>query len=122
MDTRNEKSPRLSKKELTKLAVEAENLMSALSEYKKFYARLDIITQILLDQDLSGTGISMIDNFEEKNIVWKSSCIRRFELKKNAEIKDSHKVVNYRPREKARKEEHLKYIDFFKVREKKVKP
>lgn len=75
---------KLTKKEITKLAVEAQNLMSAVEDYKKMYQRIDEITLILQGEDLSGTGLSVIDNFAEKNVVWRPAGVRRFELKRVA--------------------------------------
>ena len=72
----------MTKKERTLLAVEAQNIMAALADYKKLYGRLDEITQILKDENLDGSGVIIVDNFAEKNVVWKASGIRRFELKK----------------------------------------
>jgi hypothetical protein len=75
---------KLTKKEITKLAVEAQNLMSAVEDYKKMYQRIDEITLILQGEDLSGTGLAVVDNFAEKNVVWRPAGVRRFELKKVA--------------------------------------
>lgn len=72
---------KLSKKEVTKLAVEAENILAALTEYKALYARLDEITNLLMDEDLSDTKFAMVDNFAEKNVVFRPAGVRRFELK-----------------------------------------
>ena len=72
---------KLSKKEVTKLAVEAENILAALTEYKALYARLDEITNLLMDEDLSDTKFVVIDNFCDRNVVFRPAGVRRFELK-----------------------------------------
>ena len=74
----------MTKKEITKLAVEAQNILAALEDYKKLYARLDEITLLLKDQKVDGSGIAIVDNFSNKNVVFKASGIRRFEIKKVA--------------------------------------
>lgn len=74
----------LTKYEITKLAVEAQNLMSTLEGYKKLYQRIDEITLALKDQDMEGTGLEVVDNFEQKNVVFRPAGVRRFELKKVA--------------------------------------
>lgn len=74
----------MTKKEITKLCVEAQNILSAVEDYKKLYQRLDEITLELQGQELAGTGLALIDNFAEKNVVWRPAGVRRFELKRVA--------------------------------------
>lgn len=72
----------MSKVMVTRLAVEAQNVLSAIEDNKRLYARLDELTQILKDANLSGTGLTVIDNFSDKNTVFRPAGVRRFELKK----------------------------------------
>lgn len=71
-------SPRL----VTRLAVEAQNILSALEDQKKLYERLDQITVLLKDQDLARHGIQIVDNFATKNTAFKVAFMRRFDLKR----------------------------------------
>jgi hypothetical protein len=69
-------------KKIKDLLREAEQLQATLTQYKELYKRLDEITDALVDQDISGSGFAIIDNFAEKSVVWKPCGVRRFELKK----------------------------------------
>lgn len=73
---------KLTKKQVTELLVEAENIYAALAGYKELYARLDEITASLVGQDLEGSNWSLIDNFETKMVVFKPVGVRRWELKR----------------------------------------
>ena len=42
------------------------------------------ITMLLKGEDLSGVSLVIIDNFAEKNVVFRPAGVRRFELKKAA--------------------------------------
>lgn len=75
-------SKKLTKKEVTELLVEAENITASLAGYKALYARLDEITASLIGQDLDGTDWCIQDNFESKMVVFKPVGVRRFELKR----------------------------------------
>lgn len=69
-------------KDVTNLCVEAQNILSAIADIKKLYARLDTITLQLLDQDLSKHKLCIVDNFSEKNVSWKMCGISRWEIKR----------------------------------------
>lgn len=71
-------------KEMTRLAEEAMDIMRKLEDVKVLYGRLDEITMALKGQDLSRFGLAVIDNFAEKNVVFRPSGVRRFELKRIA--------------------------------------
>lgn len=75
---------KLTKKQITELLVEAENIQASLATVKTLYTRLDEITENLIGQELSNTGFSIIDNFAEKNTVFRMAGVKRFELKKVA--------------------------------------
>ena len=75
-------SKKLTKKQVIELLVEAENIQATLTEYKALYARLDEITASLIGQDLGDTDWAIVDNFSEKNCVFRPVGVRRFELKK----------------------------------------
>ena len=70
---------KLTPREITKLEVEAENIQAALADTKKLYDRLDEITHILGNQKL--TRFVIVDNFAEKNTVFRTTSVKRFELK-----------------------------------------
>jgi hypothetical protein len=78
------KKQSMSPREVVKLAIEAQNIMSSLEDVKKLYGRLDEITMLLKGEDLSGVSLVVIDNFAEKNVVFRPAGVRRFELKKAA--------------------------------------
>lgn len=75
---------KLTKRQITELLVEAENIQASLAAVKPLYARLDEITESLIGQELAGSGFSIIDNFAEKNTVFRMAGVKRFELKKIA--------------------------------------
>lgn len=75
---------KLTKKQITELLVEAENIHASLDAVKPLYKRLDEIVEQLISHDLSGTGYAMVDNFAEKNTVFRMAGVKRFELKKVA--------------------------------------
>lgn len=67
------------------LAVEAISIIRKLESVKPLYSRLEEITEALSNaksKDLEKCGLELVDNFATKNVVWKSSAVRRFELKK----------------------------------------
>lgn len=76
-------SKKLTKKQVTELLVEAENIQATLTEYKALYARLDEITASLIGQELDGKWV-IVDNFADRNCVFRPVGVRRFELKKVA--------------------------------------
>lgn len=64
-----------------KLLQEAREIHTKLEENKMLYARLDMITQELVDDKFTEeNGVALIDKFKDKNIQWKATGIRRFEL------------------------------------------
>ncbi len=75
---------RLTKKQVTELLVEYENIQAQLEGVKPLYKRSDEIIQLLQGCDLSKTKWMMIDNFSDKNTVFKVAGVKRFELKKVA--------------------------------------
>lgn len=78
------KTKKLSARKVTELATEAQNILSALEDVKALYSRLDEITMQLKGQDLSCLGLVVVDNFAEKNVVFRPAGVRRFELKREA--------------------------------------
>ena len=76
----------MSKPSLKALVTEAESILSQLEAVKALYNRLDELTVELMDKDLSKSRLELVDNFldkegKPKNVAWKASGIRRFELK-----------------------------------------
>jgi hypothetical protein len=68
-----------------KLLEEALKIRVRLEKDKLLYRRLDDITQLLSSGKkrtylFEGYRISVIDNFAEKNTVFRATAIRRFEL------------------------------------------
>jgi hypothetical protein len=64
------------------LILKARKLLKQLEAVKPLYKELDAITEVLQSLGFSDAhGIAMVDNFAAKNVVWKSSAMRRFELK-----------------------------------------
>lgn len=63
------------------LVERAKEIQAELDRVKPLYSELDEITLALVEvPDLSSLGVSLKDNFETKNISWKATGIRRFEL------------------------------------------
>ncbi len=82
----------LSTKELEKqlqighLLDRAIALQAKLSEVKELYKEMDEVTELLLKADFktsvhNGQTIFMVDNYKDKNCVFRAHGIRRFELK-----------------------------------------
>lgn len=72
---------KLTKKEITKLVTELKEIKSKLEKVKPLYDRLDKITIELIGQDISGFGLAVIDNFKDKNCVFRPAAVRRYEIK-----------------------------------------
>ena len=77
----------MKKSELNKLAKEAAFLLAQLEAVKPLYAQLDAITLKLIESEITHNalaihGVALVDNFKDKNTVWKPSAVKRFELKK----------------------------------------
>ena len=64
------------------LVKEALQVLEALDGAKELYKRMDEITLLLKGKNLAGTGLEMVDNFSEKNVVFRPAGVRRFELKR----------------------------------------
>lgn len=73
-----------SKNQVVELLVEAQNIQSILEEVKPLYSRLDDIVSMLRGMDLSGTGYEVVDQFEDRNTVFRATGISRFKLVKAA--------------------------------------
>lgn len=72
-------------KKTKRLIQEALEVMSQLEANKALYTRLDELTAALKEakaKELKEAGLVMVDNFAEKNAVFRPACVRRFELKK----------------------------------------
>ena len=80
--TRAKRSTKTVNTEIQDLALEAQNLLIFLSEAKEAYRRIDEVTEKLVGHDLSEYGLVIKDNFAEKNVKWKSSAFRRFEIER----------------------------------------
>lgn len=64
------------------LLKELEKIQKKLEANKKNYERVEQIVMTLKNQDLSNFGYEVVDNFKEKNVVFRPAGVRRFELKK----------------------------------------
>lgn len=76
---------KMNKRKVESLAAQAWKILDELERVKPMYARLEELTEALTNAkkaDLKEHGLQIVDNFETKNVVWKSSAVRRFELKK----------------------------------------
>lgn len=67
------------------LATEALDLIHMTSDLKLIYQRLDAITQELIDLGFESIIVGkyrlvLKDNFATKNLAWKSTPMRRFQL------------------------------------------
>lgn len=72
------------------LAETVSEILVALSKSKELYASLDELTDELtrapksiLKAVLNDAGLTLVDNFKNKNTTWKASAVRRFEFKLN---------------------------------------
>ena len=72
----------MKRKTVEALLKEAKQLTRVLEERKVLYQRLDQLTLLLQNEDLSETGWAIIDNFAEKNVAFRIATVRRFELKR----------------------------------------
>lgn len=65
------------------LAKRARAIMKQLDEVKPLYRELDEITLALfgVGDKLRDFGLVVVDNFEEKNTMFKTSAFKRFDLK-----------------------------------------
>lgn len=70
--------------QIKKLAKEALEALNRLEEAKAIYKELDRVTEEVLKSgaDLKEFGIVLVDNFQDKNKVFKPAAVARFELKK----------------------------------------
>ena len=64
------------------LCEETLSLMTQIEGYKAAYSRLDVLSELLLGQSTQEYGIAVVDNFADKNVVWKPCGVRRYEIKK----------------------------------------
>jgi len=67
--------------EIKKLVAEAKDVMTQLEAVKPLYRRLDELTLLLMGLDISGMGLAVVDNFADKNTVFKVAGVKRFDLK-----------------------------------------
>lgn len=73
----------MNKKKIERLASEALEVLAKLEAVKPLYARLDELTVALSEaKGLELYGVQIVDNFREKNAVFRPACVRRFELKR----------------------------------------
>ena len=85
----------------TRLVNRALEIMEELAECKALYEELDELTDKLgdygftskelgIDENGNLEVLSLVDNFQHKNTVWKAAAVRRYELKKQV-IKETKK-------------------------------
>ena len=72
---------------IEKLARKAAKVMKELEGMKPLYTELDRLTAELIDLGMESVSLGknkmvLIDNFSEKNTVFRPAAVRRFELKK----------------------------------------
>lgn len=72
----------MNKSKIKKLAERAKQILDELEEVKELYAELDAITMELKNSNTSKHGIEVVDNFANKNTVFRPAAVKRFELKK----------------------------------------
>lgn len=73
----------MSQAQLKRLIARARHIQDVLEQVKPLYTELDEITwQLALGQhpNLEQFGVILKDNFSKKNVSWKATGIRRFEL------------------------------------------
>lgn len=61
---------------------EALTIMQALENVKPLYGRLDELTLALRNVRLDNYGLAIVDNYAEKNTVFRTTSVKRFELKR----------------------------------------
>lgn len=70
------------------LIQEAKEVYLQLEANKELYQRMDDIIAELIELNFQGgDGVSLVDNFKSKNISWKVTGVRRFELKFDKSLK-----------------------------------
>lgn len=75
------------KKQIEAMAKRAAEVLAQLESMKPLYNELDKLTQDLMESGATGTDLGklklvLVDNFETKNTVFKTTSIKRYELKK----------------------------------------
>jgi hypothetical protein len=75
-------------KEIAKLVSQAKKVMDQLEAMKPLYSELDKITDALVEMNGAGQveDIIIVDNFSAKNTVFKTTSVKRFELKLNKKV------------------------------------
>ena len=62
-------------------------LLKEVEGYKEAYKKLDILMQTLIDSGVreltldSGDTLEIVDNFKDKNTVFRPAAVRRFEVR-----------------------------------------
>lgn len=76
------KHPKVSKS-VSGLVKRAQEIQAQLDTVKPLYSELDEITQALVAvrTGLAKYGVTVVDNFEAKNTVFKATGVKRFELR-----------------------------------------
>jgi len=74
----------MSKSDVKKLAEEAKKIITKLEAVKPLYSKLDELTLALKKEDLSEFKLQVVDNFAEKNVVFRPVGVKRFEIKRVA--------------------------------------
>lgn len=77
-------SKRSTSNKISAMRKRARELIDQIEAIKPLYKELDELTDKLFAAGfVAGEGLAIVDNFAEKNTVWKASAIRRFELKRS---------------------------------------
>lgn len=76
-------------KQIKKVAKKALEVLEQLESMKHLYNELDSLTEELRalnakSIEINGTVLQVVDNFSSKNTVFKTTSVKRFELKKIA--------------------------------------
>lgn len=74
-------------KQIEELAKRAARVLAQLEDMKPLYNEMDKITEEFLKSGLDqvcveGFTIQLVDNFHSKNTVFKTTSVKRYELKK----------------------------------------
>ena len=64
------------------LITRAKKINKEIEKLKKLYGQLDEITEKLVKQKFkSSDGVELVDNFKTKNVAFRTTSVKRYELR-----------------------------------------
>jgi hypothetical protein len=72
----------MTKNKLKRKVNEAMEIMTKLEEVHGLYDELNKITLEIKDEDLTPFGLTVVDNFEESNVCFRSAAVLHYQIKR----------------------------------------